>query len=107
MLLEVVVALAVLGTAGTTIIGTVGQALNAVQRARDAGSRASGTSAHLDVISLWPRADLERHLGVRREGRWRLEIQRSAATLYTVMLVDSADSLRTVLYRPDSSNVAP
>jgi hypothetical protein len=65
-------------------------------------------SAFLDAVSLWTRADLERHLGDRAEGPWRLRIDRPGHTLFTIVLRDSsgAELLSTSLFRADTSNVA-
>jgi hypothetical protein len=35
---------------------------------------------------LWPRADLDRHLGRRREGPFQMIVERSTPTLYRVVL---------------------
>ena len=59
-------------------------------------------------MSLWPREDLDRRLGERAQGPWRLTITRPAPTLYVVSLADSASGgaagaelLTTTLYRPE------
>src|SRR6185437_13705902 len=58
--------------------------------------------ALLEAVSLWPRADLDRHLGDRAEGRWDLRIDRPSPTLYTVVLRDSTTRsvlIATSIYR--------
>jgi hypothetical protein len=56
----------------------------------------------LGVVSLWPREDLDRRLGVRRQGMWLLEIKRESSSLYAVTVRDTATRVSvvgTALYR--------
>jgi len=103
-LLEVVVALTILGVAGLTALGAERQAAAAVEAARRADEETARASAFLDAVALWPRADLDRHLGVRDEGGvWHLRVERPAPTIYLVTLTDTADArviLGTSLHRP-------
>src|SRR6185437_15184452 len=90
VLLEVLVAMTILAVGGAAIV--------------------SLASAFLDAVALWPRADLDRHLGVRAEGAWHLVVERPLPTLYQVTLTDSAhdhDILSTTLYRPDEAYATP
>ena len=100
-LLEALVALAILGTVGSAAAWSVTESLRAVQRihSREADQRAAARL--LTAVSLWPRADLDRHLGHTRQGAWRLYIERPARTIYTVTFSDSAGTLlvQTALYR--------
>ena len=102
-LLEALVALAVLGTVGSAAAWSVTESLRAVQRihVRETGQR--GASRLLTAISLWPRADLDRHLGNTPQGPWRLYIERPTRTIYTVTLRDTTGTplLQTALYRED------
>jgi type II secretory pathway pseudopilin PulG len=105
-LLEVLVALAILGMAGSAFVGIAVQSARAMQLARDEETRMSAASDFLDKISLWDRADLDRHLGDRPEGQWRLKMNRVSPDVYDVALSDSTGArvlLVTSLYRPDSS----
>ena len=107
-LLEVIVAVAILATAGTAAVAMASESARAVERARAADLRAREASAFLDAVALWPREDLDRRLGERPQGPWRLRIGRPDPELYTVALVDTAsgaDLLRTALFRPDSVRV--
>jgi len=106
-LLEAIVALTILGIAGTTAVVMASESARTVRRARQADDELRQASAFLDAVSLWTRADLDRHLGDRAEGPWRLRIDRPAQALYTVVLRDSAggpELLRTALFRPDSAH---
>jgi hypothetical protein len=110
-LLEVMVALTILTVAGVSTVAMANQATVAVMQARAADGETQRASEFLDAVALWPRDDLDRHLGDRREGAWILTIDRPFPTLYTVVLSAVPDSahrqplprelLRTVLYRPE------
>ena len=103
-LLEALIALAILGIAGVSIVVFAIDAGRTVQRAREADGEIRRAGALFDAVALWPRADLDRHLGSRPQGPWRLRVDRPLPTLYTVVLTDSTEAreiLRTSLYRPD------
>ena len=105
-LLEVIVALTILSVAGLATLSASRQAADVVQRAQRADEETRAASAFLDAVSLWPRADLDRHLGVRGEGRWHLRVDRPSPTLYRVTLTDTTDArvlLTTSLYRAETS----
>lgn len=105
-LLEVIVALTILSVAGLATLTASRQAADAVERAKRADEETRAASAFLDAVSLWPRADLDRHLGVRDEGRWHLRVERPAPTLYRVALTDTSDVrvlLATSLYRAEGN----
>ena len=101
-LLEALIALTILTVAGLAATAAVRQGADSVRRAEAADADLRVASAFLDAVALWPRADLDRHLGDRPEGIWRLRIDRPVPTLYLVMLSDSTGTrtlLRTALYR--------
>lgn len=102
-LLEVIVGLTVLVLIGFTASVMVVEATEAVHRAARADAEMRAASAFLDAVALWPREDLDRRLGDRRQGPWRLRLDRPTPTLYTAVLSDStgrSEILRTSLYRP-------
>lgn len=104
LLLEAMVALVILAIAGTAAATLVSQSGDAVRRARVAEDEAREAGALLHAITLWTRDDLDRRLGERPQGVWRLRVQRPTQTLYEVVLVDSAatrEILRTSLFRPE------
>ena len=106
-LLEVIVALTILATAGLAAVTGTREAMHAVQHAREADRDRIRASAFLEVVALWPREDLDQRLGDRPQGPWRLRIDRPLPTLYEVTLSDSARRraiLRTSLYRPEASD---
>ena len=104
MLLEALVALAVLATVGSVAAWTATESIRAVGRARDAEARVRLAGRLLTAVSLWPREDLDRHLGSRAQGSLRMQVDRPHPTLYGVSLLDGATGavlLRTSLYRQE------
>jgi type II secretory pathway pseudopilin PulG len=102
-LLEVLIALTIITVAGLAASIVAQQAAESVRRAEAADANIREASAFLDAVALWSRQDLDRHLGDRPEGSWRLRLDRPVPTLYLVSLTDSTDTrtlLRTALYRP-------
>lgn len=111
-LLEAIVALALLATSGVAVAALGAGSSDAARRAREADARVRRASAFLEAVALWPREDLDRRLGDRTQGPWRLRIERPRPTLYLVTLADSAPPratvLTTALYRPETTtDVAP
>jgi hypothetical protein len=104
VLLEAIVALVILAVAGTSAVTLVSQSADAVRRARIADAEMREAGAFFHSVALWPREDLDRRLGERAQGEWKLIIQRPTPTLYEVVLTDSAvthEILRTTLFRPE------
>ena len=110
VLLEAMIALAMLAIGAVSLITLADESLRAVRRADAADVATERASAFLDAVALWPRADLDRHLGDRAEGAWRLRVERLFPTLYTVTLADTLNGdvvLATSLYRPEDSHAVP
>ena len=102
-LLEAIVALAILGIAGISTLGMASEAARAVDRAREAESSLREASDFLEAVALWTRDDLDRRLGDRAQGPWRLQIDRPERELYVVILTDTLTGealLATSLFRP-------
>lgn len=108
-LLEAVVALLILGTACVSATAMAAGFSRTVTKARELDASVRRASAFLDAVSLWTRADLDRRLGDRSQGPWRMRVDRPTRTLYTVVLTDSAGTelLRTSLFRADTTHVEP
>lgn len=109
-LLEVLVALAILGVAGAATIGLASESWRAVRTAREADGSLREASAFFDAVALWPRGDLDRHLGDRGQGPWRMRVERPTPTLYVVILADSSSGLtilETSLFRPEAPRETP
>jgi type II secretory pathway pseudopilin PulG len=105
ILLEVLVALVILGTVGAAMASLAAGVGDDVRRAERRDGEIARASALMEAVALWPREDLDRHLGAHHQGPWVLEIQRLTETLYTVELSDSGDTkalLRTAFYRARS-----
>lgn len=103
VLLEVLVALVILGTVGAAVSVLATGAGASAYRSRVTQEEMERASGFLDAVALWTREDLDRHLGDRPNGAWRLEVQREHPILYVVTLTDSSRArvlLRTALYRP-------
>jgi hypothetical protein len=104
VLLEVIVALTIFMIAGLSTAVWVRQTLLTVDHAHAAMAEVSAASDYLDRIALWPREDLDRHLGVRREGPWLVQVERPTPTIYAVAIADSSSArplLHTWLYRAE------
>jgi len=105
VLLEVLVALAILGVVGAATAAMALGAGDTVRRAQRADDEINRASALLEAVALWPREDLDRHLGRRAQGEWLMNVGHPVPALYTVSLTDSTgthDLLRTALFRPVS-----
>ena len=100
----------VLSVAGMAAVVSVSEANRAAERARASDVAASRADAFMDAVALWTRDDLDRRLGDRPQGPWRLQIGRTDPELYEVVLTDSSAArhplLRTVLFRPDTADAA-
>lgn len=109
-LLEAIVALTLLAFAAGSAIALSHQAAESVRRGRAAELAIRDASAFLEAVALWPREDLDRRLGDRAQGAWRLRIDRPTPTLYVVSLTDAEGGrvlLHTALYRPEAPRDIP
>ncbi|HEX8243722.1 MAG TPA: hypothetical protein VF541_09510, partial [Longimicrobium sp.] len=107
MLLEVIVAMVLLASAGLAAVSMAAEAVGAVSRAREAEVRTADASRFMDAVSLWTRADLDRRLGDRRQGPFILRLEHPDPELYTAALADSATGyvlLSTSLFRADTAD---
>lgn len=75
-LLEVIVALTILACAGTVAVTLTSEASSAIRRVRGAEKDVRAASAFLAAVSLWTRADFDRHLGDRVQGHWIMRVDR-------------------------------
>ena len=102
VLLEVLIAIAILSTSAVALIILLGESTQAVHRARQREAEMRAANAFLHAVALWPREDLDRRLGARRQGSWLLHIHRQTPALYELSLTDSLSRdtlLKTTLYR--------
>jgi type II secretory pathway component PulJ len=104
-LLEVIVALAILASAGTALIGLLGQALQAESELRDRERALRAAERVLTATTLLTRTDLDRRLGRHPIGELLLEVQRLRPTLYRLAVslgsAPAVEMLVTVVYRPE------
>lgn len=110
VLLEAIVALVILAAAGTAMVTLAAESARAMDRAHVAERALARADAFFHAVALWPREDLDRHLGMHPQGPWLLRIERPMPTLYEATLLDSAGSrvlLRTTLYRPEAPDATP
>lgn len=99
-------ALVVLGTIGTAAAWSASEWTSTVDRTIREEQQVAAAGRLLSTVSLWNRADLDRHLGRRAEGQFRMGVNRVAPTLYEVMLVDSLSGtplLSTLVYRAEDA----
>lgn len=102
ILLEALVAIAILGTVASAAAWQTAELLQAVTRVHGREAEVRSAQRLLSAVSLWPREDLDRHLGNTTQGMWTMRIERVSGTLYEVLLLETASSavvLRTALYR--------
>jgi type II secretory pathway pseudopilin PulG len=105
-LLESVVALTVLSIVGLAAASLSADSTRAVTRALDREHQVREASQLLTAVSLWPREDLDRHLGKSTQGWMRLGIDRTTSTVYAVTVLERSSGrelLSTKLYRPATS----
>lgn len=103
VMLEVLVAMTILGFAGVAVVSATREMVGTALRVCSAEEDMWHADTYLAAISLWPRDELDRHLGEHLRGGWVLRIERPDPELYDVQLADSTTGhrvLHTVLYRP-------
>lgn len=102
-LLEVLIAMTILGIAGASMAVLATESGRLVRRAQDREVELRRADALFTSVALWTREDLDRHLGDHPQGPWRLTVMRPTSVLYDVALRDTIGMrlvLHTVLYRP-------
>lgn len=102
ILLESLLALALVGLVATALLPLAGQALGTLTSTHEAERRMLRASALLDAVALWSSTELEQRLGTRPQGPWLLTIERPRPHFYTATISDSAHAeplLETALFR--------
>ena len=107
-LLEVLAALMILGVASLSLIDLVSAGTRAVVTARSRERELADEERLLVAYTLLARPDLDRRIGAREVGPYRVTVQRPEATLYRIGLsrteaVDVED-LATVVYRGEPTH---
>lgn len=103
-LLEALVALTVLGTAGLATVAVLGAGLQDARRAQRTEAELATAARVLSALTLLTRAELAQRVGRYPLGEFLVDIQQPAPALYRIALRrDEAPALEvlvTVVYRP-------
>jgi uncharacterized small protein (DUF1192 family) len=103
VLLEVLVAVVVLATAGIGLVELVGSGLHAEREARGREGTLANEERLLSALTLLNRTELDQRIGRRRIGEFVVDIQRPEHTLYRIALLQEqslqVEDLVTVVYR--------
>lgn len=104
VLLEVLVALAVLAAGGLALVALVQGALADAARAKRMEAEAAAASRVLTALTLLTRGELDQRLGAHPLGEFVVEIQRPERSLYRVTVAPRTAPgqplLVTVVHRP-------
>lgn len=107
VLLEVLVAIVILATAGIALTETVGAGLRAEREARARENTLATEQRLLAAYTLLTRRELDQRIGRRRIGEFVMDVQRPERALYRIALVRSesaqVEDLVTVVYRSETS----
>ncbi len=107
VLLEVLVAVVVLATAGIGLVELVGTGLRAERDARARERTLATEQRLLSALTLLNRKELDQRIGRRHIGEFTVDVQRPERTLYRIALrqEDSpqVEDLVTVVYRAEST----
>jgi type II secretory pathway component PulJ len=103
VLLEVLVAMTILAFGCVVVIASMNSIVDSAIHVSDTEKQVVDADQYMTAISLWPRRELDRHLGAHRRGIWMLDVERPAMTIYVVSIMDSTahhEWLHTALFRP-------
>ena len=104
-LLEVLIAIVILATAGMALIELVGAGLSAEGDARARETTLATEERLLGALTLLHRPELDQRIGRRVIGEFVIDIQRPEPTLYRIALLQQrsprVEDLVTVVYRAE------
>lgn len=104
-LLEVLVALVILATAGVSMMELVGAGLRGERDARGRETALATEERLLAALTLLRRTELDQRIGRRTVGEFIVDVQRPEPTLYRIALLEpqspNVEDLVTVVYRPE------
>lgn len=109
-ILELIVALTLLGATGTAIVAAIGQTHASMTQALAAEVRVRRASRLLNAIAREPRAPLERRAGRRRVEGYEVRVGIGAHELIGIALADTGTGailVETVVHRPRRRSDAP
>jgi type II secretory pathway pseudopilin PulG len=103
-LLEALIALAILGTAGLSLVAVVQSGLASERRAREEEGTLGTASRVLTALTLLTREDLDQRIGPHPLGEFQIDVARPERTLYRIAIarLDSPGTamLVTVVSKP-------
>ena len=103
-LLEALIALAILGTAGLSLVALVRSGLDGERRAQAQERELAAASRVLTAMTLLTRSDLDQRIGHHPVGEFVVDVERPERTLYRIALANAdrteTELLVTVVYRP-------
>lgn len=106
VLLEVLVAVVILATAGMGLVELVGSGLRAERDARLRETTLATEERLLSALTLLNRKELDQRIGRRRIGEFIVDVQRPEQTLYRIGLLQEqspqVEDLVTVVYRAEN-----
>ena len=106
VLLEVLVAVVILATAGIGLVELVGAGLRAERDARLREATLATEERLLSALTLLNRTELDQRIGRRPIGEFVVDVQRPERTLYRIALLRAqsphVEDLVTVVYRADN-----
>jgi Tfp pilus assembly protein PilV len=108
-LIEVLIALVILATAGTGLVTFLGQTAHTLRQLRDEERVIRLASAQLDRMVLWDRTAFVARLGRSAFDGWTVVVQQMTPELFDIAIAASdsgAVLLQTTAYRPDTIHVA-
>jgi len=107
VLLEVLVAVVILATAGIGLVEVVGAGLGAERDARLRESTLATEERLLSALTLLNRKELDQRIGRRRIAEFIVDVQRPERTLYRIALLQEqspqVEDLVTVVYRAETT----
>lgn len=105
VLLEVLIALAILGTAGAALLGALQQAMAAQVAARTEEEQMDEADRVLAAMTLLSGADLDRRIGPRPLGEFVVSVERPETRLYRIAVsiraAPSRELIVTVVHRQE------
>jgi hypothetical protein len=105
VLLEVLVAVVVLATAGIGLVELVGSGLRAERDARLRETTLATEERLLAALTLLNRKELDQRIGRRQIGEFIVDVQRPERTFYRIALLQESslqvEDLVTVVYRAE------
>ena len=105
VLLEAMVAIAILASAGASLVAAIDAGIQSEHQARLRETSLLAAERVLTATALLGRGDLDRRLGRHPIGEFVVEVQRPDPTLYRIAIAEGrapeVETLVTVVYRPE------